>query len=109
MSGGLTAFATAATRRRAMQAAVAAVDTAVHPPTIAEPAPEASTSTVFPTLPLPDDTLSHRERIEQALDEGDRLTLRALASEGAGFEDSELRRRVWCVSPHPLSPLGSSR
>ncbi|GAA5997788.1 GTPase-activating protein GYP8 [Rhodotorula paludigena] len=80
-----------------MQAAVAAVDTAVHPPTVAESAPEASTSTVFPTLPLPDDTLSHRERIERALEGDDRPTLRALASEGAGFEDSELRRRVWPV------------
>ncbi|GAA6050247.1 hypothetical protein JCM3770_002754 [Rhodotorula araucariae] len=80
-----------------MQAAVAALQprTARNAP---EPAPpEASTSSVATSPQASVPTFTHRERILDAVEHGDKGALCKLAGAADGFQDSELRRRVWPI------------
>jgi len=60
-----------------------------------------STSTA-PLEPVLRPTATRRERILQAVGQRDKSVLREFSAVGDGFEDHELRSRVWCVAFRPL-------
>ncbi|BGP07744.1 TBC1 domain family member 20 [Rhodotorula toruloides] len=80
-----------------MQLAQAPTGGPATPPAVPSDPPIASTSSLASPLPDQSPALSRREQVLEAVERSDNDSLRQFAADGAGFEDRELRRKVWPV------------
>lgn len=92
-----------AQRTTAMQLAQAPTGGPATPPAVPSDPPIASTSSLASPLPDQSPALSRREQVLEAVERSDNDSLRQFAADGAGFEDRELRRKVWCATVSPAS------
>lgn len=82
----------------AMQLSDAAIEAPAAPACAPVDPPTASTSSLASPQADQSPRLSRREQVLEAVERGDRASLRQFAAEGPGFEDRQLRRKVWCAT-----------